>query len=104
MHPNKGDDILADLYSSSMFEGNCMLASLGVVSTTSIDKGLYYVHYTASIVNGLSGGPVIALNRPDMLAGIAIGGEVGGVSSILLRTECPVINRAYDYFVHFHMP
>lgn len=76
-----------------------MVAMFGVMATMHEDIGQYYLNHTASCINGMSGGPVVILDRPDTLAGIVMGARSGGTTSIFLRADCPVIQKAYDHYV-----
>jgi hypothetical protein len=90
------DIFLQDVYKDSFYNFNRKVVSFGTVKALS-----YYpvIDLTCSLTYGMSGGPVIDLQTPETLEGIALGGYEMDNANRYISSEHPAVREAYFRFV-----
>lgn len=93
--------LFQELYQKAMHDFSNPIGSFGCVKGSSQEQSesAYYCLGTFSSANGMSGGPVVALNDLEKLVGIVVGSLSGVPSNAYLRADAPPVLAAYRYFV-----
>lgn len=93
------DVAMGELVRRSLFDFKVPVASFGAVTMLWDDFGNYYIPCTASMYAGMSGGPVVSLDKPEELFGIICSSFDGMGENYFIRADCPIIRSAYDWAV-----
>lgn len=100
--PSTRSKLFQELYCKAMHGFGNPIGSFGCVKNGGGEvsaESAYYGLGTFTSANGMSGGPVVALDDPDKLVGIVVGSLSSASSNAYLRADAPPVLAAYRHFV-----